>query len=263
LIGPILVRSPLDIAYDGPLRRERTMASAGAEPITIAGDHDIVVSGLLQRPPQTRACYVLAHGAGAGMRHPFMAAVGAGLAERGIATLRYQFPFMERGTKRPDPPHLAHAAVRAAVAAARQTLPGLALIAGGKSFGGRMTSQAQARAPLPDVRGLAFLGFPLHPAGKPSRERAEHLFTVQIPMLFLQGTRDALAALDQIEPVCAALGARATLQLFADADHSFHVPARSGRKDAQVLGDVLDAFAGWAEHSLLNVPPPQAPAPAR
>ena len=225
------------------------MASAGAEPITIAGDHDIVVSGLLQKPAQARAGYVLAHGAGAGMRHPFMAAVGAGLAER--------------GTKRPDPPHLAYATVRAAVAAARQALPGLALIAGGKSFGGRMTSQAQARAPLPDVRGLAFLGFPLHPAGKPSRERAEHLFAVQIPMLFLQGTRDALAALDQIEPVCAALGARATLHLFADADHSFHVPARSGRKDAQVLGDVLDALAGWAEHSLLNVPPPQAPAPAR
>jgi uncharacterized protein len=245
LIGPILVRSPLDIAYDGPLRRERMMASAGAEPITIAGDHDIVVSGMLQKPPQARACYVLAHGAGAGMRHPFMAAVGAGLAERGIATLRYQFPFMERGTKRPDPPHLAHATVRAAVAAVRQALPGLALIAGGKSFGGRMTSQAQARAPLPDVRGLAFLGFPLHPAGKPSRERAEHLFAVQIPMLFLQGTRDALAALDQIEPVCAALGARATLQLFADADHSFHVPARSGRKDAQILDEVLDALANW------------------
>ena len=233
------------------------MSSAGAEPITILGEHDIHVSGLLQTPPQARACYVLAHGAGAGMRHPFMAAAAAGLGERGIATLRYQFPDMERGSKRPDPPHLAHATVRAAVSAARQALPGLALIAGGKSFGGRMTSQAQARAPLPDVRGLAFLGFPLHPAGKPSRERGEHLFEIQIPMLFLQGTRDTLAMLDQIEPVCQALGARATLKLFADADHSFHVPARSSRKDTQVLGEVLDALAGWIDDVL------RAPAPAR
>jgi uncharacterized protein len=264
LIGPILIRSPLGIAYDGALRRDPAMSSAGAEPITIAGDHDIVVSGLLRAPPQARACYVLAHGAGAGMRHPFMAAVAAGLVQRGIASLRYQFPYMERGGKRPDPPHLAHATVRAAVAAARQALPGLPLIAGGKSFGGRMTSQAQARVPLPDVRGLAFLGFPLHPAGKPSRERAEHLLAVQIPMLFLQGTRDTLAMLDQIEPICAALGPRATLKLFADADHSFHVPARSARKDAQVLGDVLDALAGWADPLLLSVPALRpAPAPAR
>jgi uncharacterized protein len=233
------------------------MSSARAEPITIAGNHDIHVSGLLQTPPQARACYVFAHGAGAGMRHPFMAAAAAGLAERGIATLRYQFPYMERGSKRPDPPHLAHAAVRAAVASARQALPGMALIAGGKSFGGRMTSQAQSRMPLPDVRGLAFFGFPLHPAGKPSRERGEHLFAIQIRMLFLQGTRDTLAMLDQIEPLCDALGARATLKLFADADHSFHVPARSGRKDAQVLGEVLDALAFWIGEVL------KAPAPAR
>jgi uncharacterized protein len=239
------------------------MASAGAEPITIAGDRGIVVSGLLLAPPRARTCYVLAHGAGAGMRHPFMAAVAAGLAERGIATLRYQFPYMERGSKRPDPPHLAHATVRAAVAAARQALPSLPLIAGGKSFGGRMTSQAQARAPLPDVRGLAFLGFPLHPAGEPSRERAEHLFEIQIPMLFLQGTRDTLALLDQIEPVCAALGPRTTLKLFADADHSFHVPARSGRKDAQVLGEALDALAAWTDQQLLSAAPRPAPAPAR
>jgi len=233
------------------------MSSAGAEPITIVGEHGIHVSGLLQTLPQARACYVFAHGAGAGMRHPFLAAAAAGLGERGIATLRYQFPYMERGSKRPDPPHLAHATVRAAVAAARQALPGLALIAGGKSFGGRMTSQAHARAPLSDVRGLAFLGFPLHPAGKPSRERGEHLFEIQIPMLFLQGTRDTLAMLDEIEPVCQALGARATLKLFADADHSFHVPARSGRKDTQVLGEVLDALAGWIDDVL------RAPAPAR
>jgi uncharacterized protein len=221
------------------------MSPEGADPITIAVDDDMRVSGLLQAPPRPLACYVFAHGAGAGMRHPFMAAVAAGLANRGVATLRYQFPYMERGSKRPDPPHIAHAAVRAAVAAARRALPGVPLIAGGKSFGGRMTSQAQAREPLPDVRGLAFLGFPLHPAGKPARERGEHLFAIRIPMLFLQGTRDTLAMLDQIEPVCAALGAGATLRLFADADHSFHVPARSGRKDAQVLDEVLDTLVAW------------------
>ena len=231
------------------------MSSTRAEPITIAGDHDIHVSGLLQTPPQPRACYVLAHGAGAGMNHRFLAAVAAELSQRGIATLRYQFPYMEHGAKRPDPPHLAHATVRAAVAAAQQALPGVALIAGGKSFGGRMTSQAQAKAPLPGVRGLAFLGFPLHPAGKPARDRAEHLFDVHIPMLFLQGTRDALAMLDQLEPVCAALGPRATLKLFADADHSFHVPARTGRNDAQVLGGVLDALAAWTDE-VLKAPPP-------
>jgi len=181
------------------------------------------------------------------MTHPFMAAVADGLAERGIATWRYQFLYMERGSKRPDPPKLAHAAVRAAVAEAAKRLPKLPLIAGGKSFGGRMTSQAQATAPLPGVRGLAFLGFPLHPAKQPSRERGKHLLDVRIPMLFLQGTRDALAMPDQIEPMCAALGARATLRLFADADHSFHVPARSGRTDAQVMNDMLDAFKAWAD----------------
>ncbi|MGC1350054.1 MAG: alpha/beta family hydrolase [Xanthobacteraceae bacterium] len=231
------------------------MSSIPAESITITGDHDIEVSGLLQTPPQPRACYVLAHGAGAGMKHRFLGAVAAEVSRRGIATLRYQFPYMERGAKRPDPPHLAHAAVRAAVAAASHALPGVALIAGGKSFGGRMTSQAQAKAALPGVRGLAFLGFPLHPAGKPSQDRAAHLFDVQIPMLFLQGTRDTLAQLDQLEPVCNALGARATLQLFADADHSFHVPARSGRSDAQVLGEVLDALAAWVDR-VVSAPPP-------
>src|SRR6516225_6598430 len=221
------------------------MSSAAAEPITVTGDHDIVVCALLQAPAHARACYVLAHGAGAGMRHPFMAAVAAGLADRGIATLRYQFPYVERGTKRPDPPHLAHATVRAAVAAARQALPGLALIAGGKSFGGRMTSQAQARAPLPDVRGLAFLGFPLHPAGKPSRERAEHLFAVQIPMLFLQGSRDKLAELGLLSRLIERLGERASLRLMQDADHSFHVPARAGRRNADVQKEMLDTLAAW------------------
>jgi len=180
------------------------------------------------------------------MEHPVLTAVAAGLYERGIASLRYQFPYMEAGGKRPDPPKLAHAAVRAAVAEAARRLPGIPLLAGGKSFGGRMTSQAQAESPLPGVRGLVFLGFPLHPAGRPSRERGDHLFAVNIPMLFLQGTRDALADLTELEPVCAALGRRATLKLFPDADHSFHVPARSGRKDAQVLSEMLDEIARWA-----------------
>ena len=181
------------------------------------------------------------------MDHPFMVAVAAELARRGIATLRYQFPYMERGARRPDSPQLAQATVRAAVAAALRLLPELPLIGGGKSFGGRMTSQTQAKAPLQGVCGLAFLGFPLHPAGQPSQNRAEHLLQVQIPMLFLQGTRDKLASLDQLEPLCKKLGRRATLKLFSDADHSFHVPARTGRTDTQVLGDVLDTLAAWLD----------------
>jgi uncharacterized protein len=215
-------------------------------PLTFALNETTPVSALLLVPPRASACFVFAHGAGAGMAHPFMAAVAAGLAARGIASLRYQFPYMEKGSKRPDPPQVAHATVRAAAAEARRLVPELPLIAGGKSFGGRMTSQAQALAPLDGVAGLVFLGFPLHPATRPSRHRAKHLGEVQIPMLFLQGTRDALAELGELEPACAALGSRATLKLFADADHSFHVPARTGRKDAEVLAEVLDAFAEWA-----------------
>ena len=222
------------------------MSSAKAECISIM-DGAIRVSGLLQAPAHARACYVLAHGAGAGMAHPFMAAVAAGLAERGIATLRYQFPYMEQGGKRPDPPKVAQAAVRAAVTQAARALPQLPLFAGGKSFGGRMTSQAQAAAPLAGVRGLIFLGFPLHPAGKPSHARGEHLSAVDIPMLFLQGTRDALAALGELEPLVRGLGRRATLRLYDGADHSFHVPARSGRTDAQVRGEMLDALAAWID----------------
>jgi len=228
------------------------MTSTAAKSVTITVSDTTRVSGLMQKPPHARACYVLAHGAGAGMDHPFMENVARGLASRGIATLRYQFPYMERGSKRPDPPPLAQATVRAAVAEAQRLLPDTALIAGGKSFGGRMTSQAQAKAPLEGVHGLAFLGFPLHPAGRPSQDRAEHLFDVQIPMLFLQGTRDNLASLDQLEPVCKQLGKRATLKLFADADHSFHVPARTGRKDAQVLDEVLDALAAWLDNVILR-----------
>lgn len=198
-------------------------------------------------PAAARCCYVLAHGAGAGMAHPFMAAVADELAERGIATLRYQFPYMEQGSKRPDSPALAQATVRAAVSKASELAPGLPLIAGGKSFGGRMTSQAQAAAPLDGVRGLAFLGFPLHPAGKPSSDRAKHLADVKVPMLFLQGTRDTLADLAMLKPMVAGLGKRATLRLFDEADHSFHVPARTGRKDPEVRREMLDAFAAWAE----------------
>src|SRR5689334_10315112 len=215
-----------------------------AEPISIALKSG-KVSGLIVECAKAHACYVMAHGAGAGMAHPFMAAVAAGLAERGIATVRYQFPYMEAGGKRPDPPAIAHAAVRAAVDAARKRFPKLPLFAGGKSFGGRMTSQAEAKQAL-GVRGLIFFGFPLHAAGKPSSERAAHLSDVAIPMLFLQGTRDALADLGELQPVCKALP-RATLTLFADADHSFHVPARTGRKDAEVMAEMLDKAAEWME----------------
>jgi uncharacterized protein len=229
---------------------DRFVSSSVAKPISITVSDTVQVSGLLQNTAHARACYVLAHGAGAGMNHPFMAAVAAELARRGIGTLRYQFPYIERGAKRPDPPQLTRATVRAAVDTARALLPNYPLIAGGKSFGGRMTSQAQAKTPLKGVCGLAFLGFPLHPAGHPSQERAAHLFDVQIPMLFLQGTRDSLASLDQIESLCNKLGERATLKLFADADHSFRVPARAGRKGAQVLGDMIDAFATWSEDAI-------------
>jgi predicted alpha/beta-hydrolase family hydrolase len=222
-----------------------SMSAAQPEPFTIELADAQRVSGLLIAPPGARACYVFAHGAGAGMAHPFMAQVAAGLAERGIASLRYQFPYMERRAKRPDPPALAQAAVRAAVAEAARRLPAFALVAGGKSFGGRMTSQAQSVAPLPGVRGVAFLGFPLHPAGKPSQERAKHLFDVRVPMLFLQGSRDALADLALLRPVVERLGERASLRVFDDADHSFHVPVRSGRRDADVRREMLDALAAW------------------
>jgi len=223
------------------------MKPAEAKTFTLAADETRRVSALLVAPARARACYVLAHGAGAGMAHPFMAAVAQELAARGIATLRYQFPYMEAKAKRPDPPRLCHATVRAAVAEAARLLPKLPLVAGGKSFGGRMTAQAQALDPLPGVRGLAFLGFPLHAAGKPSDERAAHLFDVAIPMLFLQGTNDALADLTLLRPLVARLGKRATLTTFADADHSFHVPARTGRKDPEVRAAMLDALAAWVD----------------
>lgn len=223
------------------------MASVSPQLVTIAVDDKQRVSGLLQMPARTQVCCVLAHGAGAGMEHPFMAAIANGLSDRGIATLRYQFPYVERGSKRPDPPVLAQATVRAAVVEASRLVPGLVLVAGGKSFGGRMTSQAQAASPLPGVRGLVFLGFPLHAAGQPSDERAKHLSQVQVPTLFLQGTRDSLADLQLVQSLVERLGARASLKLLQDADHSFHVPARTGRTDAAVIAEMLDAIAAWVE----------------
>jgi len=186
------------------------------------------------------------------MHHPFMAAVANDLAELGIATLRYQFPYMERRGKRPDSPEVSHATVRAAVAAAHRLEPQLCLIAGGKSFGGRMTSQAQAASPLAEVRGLVFLGFPLHPPKQPSVVRGEHLLQVRIPMLFLQGTRDAFAESALIQPLIERLGKRATLITLQDADHSFHVPARTGRSDPQVRMEMLRALATWTDSVIEN-----------
>jgi len=221
------------------------MKEGEARPLKIAVGEGASVSALWLAPAQARACYVFAHGAGAGMTHPSMAAFAEGLAAREVATLRFQFAYMEQGSKRPDPPGVAQAAVRAAVDEAARLGAGLPLFAGGRSFGGRMTSQAQAKSPLPDVRGLVFVGFPLHPAGKPGTERAMHLSTIDIPMLFLQGTRDELASLELLNPVVDALGANATLELFDDADHSFHVRARSGSNDAQVREAMLDATVAW------------------
>jgi predicted alpha/beta-hydrolase family hydrolase len=219
---------------------------AAASPLRLTVEGVGEVSTLALTPSNPTAAYVFAHGAGAGMAHAFMADLANALAERAIATLRYQFPYMERGSKRPDTPAVAQCAVRAAVAEARRQWPELPLLAGGKSFGGRMTSQAQAAAPLPGVRGLVFVGFPLHPAGKPGTERAAHLQDVALPMLFLQGTRDELADLALLRPVVDALGARGTLRLFDDADHAFHVRARSGSNDRAVLAALADTIAQWA-----------------
>jgi len=212
--------------------------------VTIAVDKEQSISALLDRPRNARACLVLAHGAGAPMTHPFLAAVAAGLAERAVATLRYNFPYMERKSPRPDSPKVATAAVRAAVTEASRLMPKLPLFAGGKSFGGRMTSQAEADQPL-GVRGLVFLGFPLHPPGKRSDERAAHLAGVLVPMLFLQGTNDAFAEMDLLRPVVDRLGKQATLDLFQEADHSFHVAARTGKRDADVRRELIDATATW------------------
>ena len=209
------------------------------------GDSVGDVSALFLRPEGAWATYVLAHGAGAGMRHPFMERVAQALAARGMATLRYQFPYVEAGSRRPDPPGVLEATVRAAVARAAALAPELPVVAGGKSMGGRMTSNAMSRAGLDGVRGLVFLGFPLHPARQPGTTRAEHLARVEVPMLFLQGTRDDLADLGLITGVCAGLGARARLHVVEGADHGFAVLKRSGRTDAEVLDELAGAITDW------------------
>jgi predicted alpha/beta-hydrolase family hydrolase len=205
------------------------------------------VSALLMRPAKARRLLVLAHGAGAGMSHPFMEMLAGELADVGLATLRYQFPYMEERRRVPDAPPLLTATVVAAVRAAAEAVPGLPLLAGGKSMGGRMTSQAAARRPLDEVRGLVFFGFPLHPPKQPGTKRADHLVKVAIPMLFLQGTRDTFADLKLLRPVCAKLGSRATLHVVETADHSFHVLKSSGRSDAEVLRELAETAAAWAE----------------
>jgi predicted alpha/beta-hydrolase family hydrolase len=226
------------------------MSRAEAKSMTIAVDAATRVSALLGQGAKTRALFVFAPGAGAGITHAFMEDVAAGLAERDIASLRYQFPYMERGSGRTDPPPVCHATVRAAVEEAARLLPGVPLFAGGKSFGGRMTSQAQAASPLPGARGIIFLGFPLHLAKKPSDSRAAHLADVRIPMLFLQGTRDELADLELLEPVTRKLGALATLERIEAADHGFHVLVRSGRTNAQAMTELLDKIGSWIARSL-------------
>jgi hypothetical protein len=221
------------------------VTSPRAQPSTIAVDDTHRVSALTLIPPSARACFVFAHGAGAGMTHPFMEAIAAGLGGVGIATLRFQFPYMEARARRPDPPALCHATVRAAVAEATRISHGLPLFAGGRSFGGRMSSQAQARSPFPGVLGLAFLGFPLHPAKQPSDERGQHLFEVDTPLLFLQGDRDELADLTLLQALIARLGHRATLKLIPNANHSYRVPARTGRTEAQVVNELVQTLDDW------------------
>jgi predicted alpha/beta-hydrolase family hydrolase len=228
------------VAGEAPVESEKLRFAVGSDE----------VSALLDVPKKARAAYVLAHGAGAGMAHPFLAKVASGLAGRGIATFRYQFPYMEKKSRRPDSPKVAEAAVRAAVIEAGKRLPKLPLIAGGKSFGGRMTSQAEASEPLPGVVGLAFLGFPLHAPGKPSDDRAAHLAAIKVPMLFLQGTRDDFAELSLLKPLVKRLGQRATLHLVEDGDHSFHVRKASGRDDAAVMEELLDTLSGWIDRRI-------------
>jgi predicted alpha/beta-hydrolase family hydrolase len=217
------------------------------------------VSGLLLRPKQADALYVLAHGAGAGMRHPFMHAVAQALSAVGVATFRYQFPYMEKGRRSPDPPHVAEATVRSAVAAAARAAPDLPVVAGGKSFGGRMTSSAQSKQPLADVRGIVFLGFPLHPPNRPGEGRSTHLAGVAVPMLFLQGTRDDLADVGLITGVCQRLGERATLHIVDGADHSFHLPKRAARADADVIEELAGEIAAWTKRLVAQAGPLPAP----
>jgi len=228
------------------------VTSPRANPATITVDDTHRVSALALIPPSARACFVFAHGAGAGMTHSFMEAMAAGLGEVGIGTLRFQFPYMEARSRRPDPPALCHATVRAAVTEATRLSPGLPLIAGGRSFGGRMSSQAQAKSPLPGVLGLAFLGFPLHPAKRPSDERAQHLSDVAVPLLFLQGDRDELADLSLLQALIGRLGPRATLKLIPNANHSYRVPARSGRSESQIILELVQTLHDWIGTVIAN-----------
>jgi uncharacterized protein len=204
------------------------------------------VSAILARPAEARWLLVLGHGAGAGMNHPFMESLANELAEADVATLRYQFPYMENRRRAPDRPDVLTATVAAAVRAASDSAPGLPVLAGGKSMGGRMTSQAAAQGLLPDVKALVFFGFPLHPPGQPGVKRADHLAKVAAPMLFLQGTRDTLADLTLLRPICARLGARATLHVIETADHSFHVLKSAKRSDAEVMRELAQTTASWA-----------------
>jgi predicted alpha/beta-hydrolase family hydrolase len=234
-----------------PTRAEH--ARTEATPVSIALPDGQTVSGLLSAAKGARAVYVLAHGAGAGMAHPFLAKMSTLLAERGIAVLRYQFPYMEKKSRRPDRPEVAEAAVRAAVAKAHELFPRLPIFAGGKSFGGRMTSNAEAHGALA-VRGIVFLGFPLHPPGAPADTRAAHLKDVRVPMLFLQGTNDEFAGADLLKPVVRSLGKRATLHWIEGANHGFHVPKSSGRTDAEVMIDLADTISRWMD-GVLGEPP--------
>lgn len=241
----LLGTNETEMKIQSKTRKEIQPNRVSHNPLAITVDDSHRVSGLHQAAEGEVACYVLAHGAGAGMRHPFLEDMAQSLAAQGVGTLRYQFPYMELGSGRPDSPKLAHATVRAAVAEAARLVPSLALFAGGKSFGGRMTSQAQAESPLPGVRGLIFLGFPLHPPGRPSEERAQHLFRVQIPMLFLQGDRDEFAELNLLRSVTDRLGSRATLKLFEGGNHSFHVPVRMRRTDDPIGAQLSNIVKDW------------------
>jgi predicted alpha/beta-hydrolase family hydrolase len=221
------------------------MANSSKQLVILVSDRIGAVSGLLDRPGEARALLVIAHGAGAGMRHRFLESLVERLNQLSIATLRYQFPYMEQGRKRPDRQSVLLPTVRAAVAAAVEIAGELPLFAGGKSMGGRMTSLAAASEPLAGVRGLVFFGFPLHAPGHDTSERADHLTAIDLPMLFLQGTRDRLARLDLLEPACARLGARATLHIVDGGDHSFHVLKRSGRTDDEALDELAQQTAQW------------------
>jgi uncharacterized protein len=218
------------------------------EPLRFSVEGAGNVSAILMRPANARWLLVLAHGAGAGMTHPFLERLARELADVGIATFRYQFPYMEQRRRSPDSPAVAAATVAAAVRAAADRAPGLLALAGGKSFGGRMSSQAASQGLLEGVRGLVFFGFPLHPPNKPGTKRAEHLANVPMPMLFLQGTRDTLADLKLLRPICSELGKRATLHIIETADHSFHVLKSSGVSDSDVLSQLAQTTASWAEN---------------